>query len=192
LKRYGKHEEPAMMLETVDIPQADVLWDVARVPEALTKGRHTTDAIAEYIGMKVARQGSYYTQAARILGFLTQGDGDELKLTAFGKAFARSNRLEQGRHLRRLMFYREPMRSVLIDLQARDGVDRRAIAAVLQSLAPLADSTAQRRAATVAAWLGAVGLAEWRDGRLCYCGPALPIPPSEQQVQPLRPAAGWP
>lgn len=180
-----------MTLETVDIPQADVLWDVARVPEALDRGRRTTDQIAEFIGMKVARQGSYYTQAARILGLVAQDEGDELKLTALGKAFARSNRVEQGKHLRRLMFYREPMRSVLADLRSRDGADRAAIAAVLRSLAPIADSTARRRAATVAAWLTAVGLAEWRGALLHYVGPTLPILPSEHLPQTPRPSAGW-
>lgn len=173
-----------MTLETVDIPQADVLWDVARVPEALARGRRTTDEIAEFIGMKVARQGNYYTQAARILGLVAQGEADELKLTPLGKAFANSNRVEQGRHLRRLMFYREPMRSVLAELRARDGADRAAIAAVLQSLAPIADSTAHRRAATVAAWLTAVALAEWRGPRLHYVGPALPLLPSEHAPAP--------
>lgn len=179
-----------MQLETVDIPQADVLWDVARVPEALLRGRHTTDAIAEFIGMKVARQGNYYVQAARILG-LVAADDDELKLTALGKAFARSNRVEQGRHLRRLMFYREPLRSVLIDLRSRDGADRAAIAAALQRLAPLADSTAHRRAATVAAWLTAVGLAEWRGPLLHYVGPAMPLTAAEQLPAGPRPTAGW-
>lgn len=180
-----------MSLETVDIPQADVLWDVARVPEALLRGRRTTEAIAEFIGMKVVRQANYYTQAARILGLVTQGEGDELILTAFGKAFARSNRIEQGKHLRRLMFYREPMRSVLVALRTGDGADRAALAAILQSLAPLADSTAHRRVATVTAWLTAVNLAEWRDGRLHYCGPAMPLPHAEPQPQAPRPAAGW-
>lgn len=180
-----------MALETVDIPQADVLWDVARVPEALARGRRTTDEIAEFIGMKVARQGSYYTQAARILGLVAQGEGDELTLTALGKAFARSNRVEQSKHLRRLMFYREPMRSVLIDLRARDGSDRAAIAAVLRSLAPLAESTAHRRAATVAAWLTAVGLAEWRGALLHYVGPTLPLLSPEPPAPAPRPAAGW-
>lgn len=179
-----------MTLETVDIPQADVLWDVARVPEAVLRGRRTTDEIAEFIGMKVSRQGSYYTQAARILGFVTQSEGDELQLTPFGKAFARSNRVEQGKHLRRLMFYREPLRSVLIDLRSRDGGDRSSVAGVLQRLAPLANSTAHRRAATVAAWLTAVGLAEWRGARLYYVGPAMEIPPSERQGSP-QPAASW-
>lgn len=181
-----------MPLETVDIPQADVLWDVARVPEALARGRRTTDEIAEFIGMKVARQGNYYTQAARILGFVTQdGPDGELKLTSFGKAFARSNRIEQSRHLRRLMFYREPMRSVLVALRAGDGADRAALAAVLQRLAPLADSTAQRRSATVAAWLCAVHLAEWRDGRLHYCGPPVPIPPTEPRHDTPSLTPGW-
>lgn len=180
-----------MSLETVDIPQADVLWDVARVPEALVRGRRSTDEIAEFIGMKVARQANYYTQAARILGLVMQGDGDDLALTAFGKAFARSNRIEQSKHLRRLMLYREPMRSVLITLRAHDGADRSKIASVLQSLAPLADSTALRRVATVSAWLTAVNLAEWRDGRLHYCGPTMPIPPSEHQPLVPHPAAGW-
>ena len=180
-----------MTLETVDIPQADVLWDVARVPEAVLRGRRTTDEIAEFIGMKVARQANYYTQAARILGLVMQGEDDELTLTAFGKAFARSNRIEQSKHLRRLMFYREPMRSVLATLRARDGADRASLAAVLQSLAPLADSTALRRVATMAAWLTAVGLAEWRDGRLHYSGPALPVISAEPLPSTPRPAAGW-
>jgi hypothetical protein len=179
-----------MALESVDVPQADVLWDVARVPEAVLRGRRTTDEIAEFIGMKVARQGSYYLQAARILGFVVQGEGDELQLTAFGKAFARSNRVEQGKHLRRLMFYREPMRSVLIDLRSRDGADRATIAGVLQRLAPLADSTAYRRAATVAAWITAVGLGEWRGSLLHYVGPAMPLP-SPDAAPVNRPAAGW-
>jgi hypothetical protein len=165
-----------MILESADIPQADQLWDVARVPEAIDRGRLTTETIAAYIGMKVARQGNYYLQAARILGLVADGAaGDELKLTTLGRGFARSNRAEQRTYLRRLMLQRDPMRSVIVAIRAEDGLDRPAIARVLQGLAPLADSTAQRRAYTVAAWLTAAGLAEWRDGRLCYSGPNLPI-----------------
>ncbi len=165
-----------MTLESADIPQADQLWDVARVPEAIARGRQTTETIAEYIGMKVARQGNYYLQAARILGLVAEGDpGDEPKLTTQGRGFARSNRAEQRTYLRRLMFQREPTRAVIAALRAGDGLDRAALARVLQGLAPLADSTAQRRAYTVAAWLTAVGLAEWRAGRLCYSGPNLPF-----------------
>jgi hypothetical protein len=165
-----------MTLESADIPQADQLWDVARVPEAIDRGRRTTETIAEYIGMKVVRQGHYYLQAARILGLVAEGDpGDEPKLTTLGRGFARSNRAEQRTYLRRLMFHRDPMRSVIAALRSGEGLDRSGLARVLQGLAPLADSTAQRRAHTLAAWLTAVGLAEWRGGVLCYSGPNLPI-----------------
>lgn len=165
-----------MILASADIPQADQLWDVARVPEAIDRGRRSTETIAEYIGMKVLRQGNYYLQAARILGLVADGDpGDEPKLTIQGRSFARSNRAEQRTYLRRLMFQRDPMRSVIGALRAAEGLDRAALARALQSLAPLADSTAQRRAHTLAAWLTAVGLAEWRDGLLHYTGPNLPI-----------------
>jgi hypothetical protein len=165
-----------MTLESADIPQADQLWDVARVPEAIDRGRRTTETIAEYIGMKVVRQGHYYIQAARILGLVAEGGpGDEPKLTTLGRGFARSNRAEQRTYLRRLMFHRDPMRSVIAALRAGEGLDRAGLARVLQELAPLADSTAQRRTHTLAAWLTAVGLAEWRGGMLRYSGPNLPI-----------------
>ncbi|PDV96887.1 DUF7226 domain-containing protein [Candidatus Chloroploca asiatica] len=169
-----------MLLDTADIPQADQIWDVARVPEAIDRGRLTTEAIAEYIGMKVLRQGHYYTQAARILGLVAEGEpGDDPQLTILGRSFARSNRAEQRTYLRRLLLQRDPMRAVIVAMRmAPAGLERTAVAQVLQGLAPLADSTAYRRAQTVAAWLTAVDLADWRDGRLFYTGPDLPMPSS--------------
>lgn len=165
-----------MTLETVDIPQADMLWDVARVPEAIACGRLTPDMIGEFIGAKGIRQGNYYTQAARIIGLVRQESPNApAALTHFGRAFLYYNRAEQRTALRRLMFHREPTRSVIAALQSGPGLDRIGVAHVLQELAPLAESTAYRRAATVAAWLCEVGLATWSDGRLRYCGPTLPI-----------------
>ncbi|NTV65533.1 MAG: hypothetical protein HGA65_18645 [Oscillochloris sp.] len=164
--------------ETVDIPQADVLWDVARVPEAIARGRALPDEIAIYIGTKVARQGLYYTQAARILGFVKPGKpGEPAELTPFGRAFASYNQVEQRTALRRMLLQREPTRSVVAAMRSGNGLLRAEIAAVLQTLAPLAQSTALRRAATVAAWLCATGLARWEDSRLAYCGPNVPVQP---------------
>ena len=60
------------MIETIDIPQADPLWNVARVPEAIDRGMSTAETIGAYIGAKGPRQGLYYTQAARILGLVTE------------------------------------------------------------------------------------------------------------------------
>lgn len=165
-----------MALETVDIPQADLIWDVARVPEAIMRGRATSDEIGLYIGAKVARQGNYYMQAARILGLVEPGSAGEVaQLTAFGRAFARYNRAEQRTALRRLMYYREPTRSLIAALRSDAGLDRRGVAQVLQTLAPLADSTAHRRAFTVSAWLCDAGLARWEGGLLRYCGSPLPV-----------------
>ncbi len=164
-----------MALDTAAIPQADQLWDVARVPEAIDRGRRSPESIAEYIGMKVLRQGHYYTQAARILGLVAEGDpGDEPQLTTLGRGFARSNRAEQRVFLRRLLLQRDPTRTVVAELRRSGGLERNELAAVLQQLAPLADSTAYRRAHTVAAWLVAVDLAAWVDGRLRYTGPNFP------------------
>ena len=168
--------------ETVSIPQADMLWDVARVPEAIARGQALPEAIGVYIGTKVARQGLYYTQAARILGMVKPGaPGEPAELTAFGRAFAAYNRAEQRTAMRRTLMVREPTRSVLVAMRANGGLDRSAVAAVLQALAPLARSTALRRAATVNAWLLATELARWQDDRLVYCGPNLPILPAHPQ-----------
>ncbi len=178
-----------MSLTSVDIPQADLLWDVARVPEAILRGRTLPDAIGEYIGTKGQRQGNYYTQAARIIGLVEPGDpGEPAALTKFGRAFVYYNRIEQRTALRRQMFRYEPMRSVIAALRdSSAGLSRADVGSVLQGLAPLAQSTAFRRAATVTAWLCELGLVEWREGRLSYCGPALPLG-SEQPVAGSHPA----
>jgi C-terminal AAA-associated domain len=158
-----------MTIETVTIPQADVLWDVARVPEAVLRGATTPDAIGAAIGAKGPRQGLYYTQAARILGLVEDvSSSGSVELTPYGRAFARYDRTSQRQALRRLVRECEPTRSVIAALKARGALDWQSIAQVLHRLAPLAASTAQRRARTAAAWLCTTGIATWRDGKLRY------------------------
>lgn len=158
-----------MTITTIDIPQADVLWDVARVPEAILRGSSTTEAIGVYIGAKSARQGLYYARAARVLGLVGEMSPDgTVGLTTYGRAFAQYDRNSQILAMRRLLRECEPTRSVLAALKQDQGLDWDGIALILQDLAPLAESTAQRRARTAAAWLCAAGLAAWREGRLCY------------------------
>jgi hypothetical protein len=171
------------MLTTVDIPQADVLWDVARVAEAIARGRVTASEIGEYIGAKGQRQGLYYMQAARIIGLIEIGEQTETaQLTKFGLAFTRYNRADQRAALRRQLLRYEPTRSVIAALRDHpEGLSRADVARILQQLAPLAESTALRRAATVTSWLTEIGLADWREDRLYYCGPALPV-----QLSPAR------
>lgn len=155
------------MLATSDIPQADVLWHVARVPEAIVRGHTTHEAIGAYLGAKGQRQGLYYAQAARVLGLVGEAEEDgTVPLTPYGRAFARYDRSAQSSALRRLLREQEPTRSVLRVIRERGGLDYAGIAGVLRQLAPLAESTARRRAHTAAAWLIAAGLAAWRDGKL--------------------------
>jgi len=162
-----------MLLETVDIPQADVIWHVARVPEAVARGAATIEAIGAYLGAKVPRQGHYYTQAARVLGLVEAvSQSGEVVLSPYGKAFVRYDRLSQQRALRHRMLLCEPMRSVIVALIGSD-LDLDEIASVLQRLAPLSASTARRRAQTISAWLRDLNMACLRDGRLRYVGPRL-------------------
>jgi hypothetical protein len=158
-----------MTLETIAIPQADTLWDVARVPTAILHDATTPEAIGVYIGAKGPRQGLYYTQAARILGLVGNVSlSGSVELTPYGRAFAHYDRISQRQALRRLVRECEPTRSVVAALKTRGALDWHSIAQVLHRLAPLAESTAQRRARTAAAWLCTTGIASWRDGKLHY------------------------
>src|SRR5579859_6236603 len=171
------------MLETVDIPQADALWHVARVPEAILHGATTTETIGAYLGAKGQRQGNYYAQAARILGLVTTSPAQgTVELTTYGRAFAHYDRLSQQRALRHRMLMCEPMCSVIAALIERGAMDFSGIGQILQSLAPLSESTARRRAHTVASWLRDLNMATWRDGLLHYVGPRLLIQPHMQMA----------
>lgn len=162
-------------IETVKIPQADVLWDVARVAEAVARGVDTTEGIGTYIGAKGPRQGLYYTQAARILGLVDDSDdAGRVTLTVYGRAFVSYDPTSQRQALRRLMRDREPTRSVITALRAEDTLDLDGVARVLQQIAPLAESTARRRAHTIVRWLTNAGIADWRDGRLRYLPSSAP------------------
>lgn len=164
-----------MTIETVKIPQADVIWDVVKVAEAVARGIDTTEAIGVYIGAKVPRQGLYYTQAARILGLVddSQADG-RITLTIYGRAFVSYDPHSQRGALRRLLRDREPTRSVIAALREQETLDRNGVASVLQAIAPLAESTANRRAHTIISWLVHAGIATWRDGSLRYIPSTAP------------------
>lgn len=159
-------------IDTNDIPQADLIWDVARVPEAIAQGLTTPSAIAAYLGNKVPRQGLYYAQAAHTLGLIARdaASGD-LTLTTYGRGFINYDRMSKQRGLRRLVLEREPTRSLVAGLRASGGLGRDGLARLIQDLAPLSDSTARRRAQTLSLWLCTLGLASKQQGRLVYCGP---------------------
>lgn len=165
------------MTDTNDIPQADLLWDVARVPEAVHHGAVTPAAIAIYLGNKVTRQGLYYAQAAQMLGLVRRDElTREYVLTVYGETFRGFSWQAQRMALRRLVLQREPLRRVVEALRRAGGLSRQGLAGVVQEIGGLADSTARRRAQTIAAWLCAVGLTIWRDGRLVLVAAPLAAP----------------
>jgi hypothetical protein len=132
--------------------------------------------VAAFIGAKVARQGTYYVQAARILGLVADDmPGAGMQLTPYGRAFLTYDWQGQRRALRHLMLRTEPMRSVLQALIDEDGQSLDELAALLQRIAPLAHSTARRRAGTIANWLCNLGLARWSENVLFYSGPQLAV-----------------
>jgi hypothetical protein len=162
-----------VQVDTNDIPQADLIWDVARVPEAIAQGMTTPNTIAAYLGNKVPRQGLYYAQAARTLGLIARSTNNELILTTYGRAFKDYDPISKRRALRRLVLEREPMRSLITELSASGELSREQLAQTIKELTQLSGSTARRRAQTIAQWLCALGLAKKEQGCLVYCGPVL-------------------
>ncbi len=163
-----------VQLPTRAIPQADVLWDVVQIPVAVKAGATTPEALAGALGRKVRRQAVYYVQAAQILGLIAERSFDGLiQLTPYGHAFVRYNHQGQRRALRHLLLRTEPMRSVVHALIDHDGQNLDELGVLLQGMAPLAPSTARRRARTIVRWLCEVELARWQHTIVVYSGPQL-------------------
>jgi len=101
-------------------------------------------------------------------------------LTAYGETFRGFSWQAQRMALRRLVLQREPLRTVVEALRRTGGLSREGLATVVQQIGDLADSTARRRAQTIAAWLCAVGLAAWREGQLVLV--AAPAAPSGRRA----------
>ncbi len=171
-----------MHIATHDIPQADLIWDVARVPEALARNITTCDGIAAFLGGKVPRQGHYYAQAAQTLNLIKHDSNGELTLTTYGRAFLGYDLLSKRRALRRLVSEREPTRTIVAELRTKKVLSNADIAQLLQQLAPLSESTARRRATTIAKWLCTLGIAKKEHGALVYCSPILMFGAEPRQV----------
>lgn len=165
------------IIRTTDIPQADLIWDVARVPEALAYGMLTPSAIASYLGGKVERHGLYYVQAATTLGLACRNVVNrKWEVTGYGRMFMGYDRAMQKQTLCQLMHEREPLQSLVEQLRAAEqGLTRDEIARAIQRLAPLSYATAHRRAQTITIWLCDLDLAKKDGQRLVYCDSLEPV-----------------
>ena len=171
------------LLSSIDVPQADDIWAVVDAVAGVQAGHTTADGLSAYLDDRTPRQGNYYMQAARILGFLRPDRRTgELRVSALGSLLLESDKERQRALLRRAALECPPARELCYALIASgEGLSREALASWAQALAPLAPSTAARRAQTLVSWLRCLGIASWRDGQLIYHGPPLPkkeSPPS--------------
>lgn len=134
---------------THPLPQANDIEKVITVPRAVENGAVTGDAVAEAFGIHT-REGGYYLNAAAFMGLVRKrtDDGiDVYETTSLGQAMSEADE-DTRAEMTSQMIEAIPEVQTLVDEDEQTLVDdlRRA---------GLADSTAQRRAASLRSWLNA-------------------------------------
>lgn len=168
-KCYAVNESPIApidlysLADNITIPEPDVPYpqanDVDKVIDLISfvgMGFNTKEELAQQFDFD-DRQGDYYANAARYLGFLEKDD-IEFKLTDLGKKFfdidSSSNRTSL---LIQQLFQYPTFRGVLrllvgSDLQL-DSIPTGKIATIIEEYTQLSGSTPLRRASTVRSWM---------------------------------------
>ena len=155
------------MATAVSMPQADNIWDVARVVDVILGGATAAAAVGAALGAKVPRQGHYYVQAACTLGLVEAPEaGKPLQVSRMGQTFAAADRTQRHLILRVLVQQQEPLHTVVECLRVRGVMTREGLTRLVQQTVGLAPSTAHRRAQTISCWLTTLGLARWEEGGL--------------------------
>lgn len=156
-----------MRIPSEDIPQADVLEEVVRAVEAVSKGATTFEDIAHALG-KVDRQGRYYRRAGEILGFIQNVPmKNHSSLTPRGRAFiqnpARRTELLADAVLKSRLIQRA---FPFFEANRRNGVRRQELTNFIREVTePVGESMIPRRVSTVVSWLESIGMIQERDGR---------------------------
>jgi len=137
------------MISTGDIPQADSLERVRTLLEALA---HSSSPSPETVGLN-SRQFNYYRTAARILGLLSSGAGDQVRLTELGRRVLSTTprSAEEAGLLKMAIRSSQPLIASVGDLFARK-VDLDSLSSRLSARTHLSPATAKRRARTMIAW----------------------------------------
>lgn len=149
-----------MRIPSREIPQADVIDDVAGVALAVAAGATRFQEIANAIS-KVARQGRYYRLAAEILG-LVSNENNHAVLTGLGQRYIVAGPSERGLILRAQVANTPVFQRVLLMIEASGGViNRDQLVGFLHALTePTTPKMVERRAGTLTAWLSRTGLVE--------------------------------
>ena len=143
-----------MKIPSDEIPQADNLWDVAKVAECVALGAKTYQEIAAGIG-KVERQGRYYRKAAEIIGFIAPIGPNHSQLTVLGAKWVAANTIDKKAILIQAALGCKILQRVIPFLESRpNGTSREEILAFLDNVADLGGSSmAPRRVSTILHWL---------------------------------------
>jgi hypothetical protein len=152
------------------VPQANNLSLLIALIDAMSKGTSTLDALAEYLGVEI-RTVQYYLEFAHWLGFLRFTGSTETELTSRGRSFHSSESA-------RARLFCESMESQAIvkkvhsirvaEIEAGRPIDlRRACYQAISEMTKLSETTARRRASSLAQMIEAAlssDAVDWSTG----------------------------
>jgi|GEM_PF-3427388 len=139
-------------LESKDIPQADSLENVRRIVDAVVDGLRTKAEVSERTGIN-PRHVLYGLHTARVLGFVTDGDGG-FSATELGKALhgLTPNSTEELERFRTSIQANELIAAIAPQLLSSKPPTQDVITQKIVKATGLSESTAGRRAQTLVSW----------------------------------------
>jgi hypothetical protein len=149
-----------MMIPGIEVPQADVIWDVGELVVAVSHGADGDVSLGAAIG-KDDRQGRYYRRAAEILGLLQPVQNSHSELTGEGAYLAAVQTRVERRPLLIAGIMRSNFFKAFIDFLREGGEEGRSRSQQTEwmgSNVVLHPTTINRRLSTVTSWLEELGL----------------------------------
>jgi hypothetical protein len=142
--------------EAIPFPQVDDLDKVVDLVKLAGTGQNDKAQFAQFFEFD-DRQGDYYANAAKYLGFLKR-DQDGFQLTDLGISFNRvSARAERTLYIARQFLKRPALRQIVELLAARNyhlaSLGEEEVSGIIAQFAGLGPATARRRALTARAWM---------------------------------------
>lgn len=153
-----------LVLDNIEVPQANDLTKVFRVAELVAEGARTAEEISAGLDL-VVREGAYYASAAcavRLVAKVEKSVGIEYELTGLGEAYVDTPPERRSRAMIRRIVDAPHVKHIAIQLSLalpltapvpREMLDEAAVAEALRSFPDLSLSTRERRAASLVAWM---------------------------------------
>lgn len=154
------------------VPQADLIMDVSKVVDAVSRGRASFQEIAEAIG-KGERQGRYYRRAAEIIGLTRRDKKNTAALTPAGVQFAQAN-AQQRKMLLLQGVLANPCLAAALEFIRKAGPagrSRHELIDWIEDNTSLSRVTAARRYMSVVRWLEALFLVQLVDHDIVRVAP---------------------